>query len=234
MNSLELVIAAVAVAGVPALWYEAQKRLSLLPEREWSFTASLLIVLPVTTGGIVLLVPFAPEIEWTGPEILDTVLILATSPILWGIAILVGIVSQLSGVGIQAADITPWEESETTDERTHLGPSPWLMIPLLSLVGGAEELLFRGVVLIWLVDGVGVALGIGLNAVLFGLYHYPNSVDSVREIDGEALKEMSLSGIGGLVLAALYIYTGNLLVPLLGHALHNAGLGYVLYARSNS
>jgi membrane protease YdiL (CAAX protease family) len=234
MNILALLLAAVAVAAVPSLWYEVQKRLSLLPERAWSFTASLLIVLPGTTGVILILIPFAPVIEWGRPEILDTVLILATSPILWGIAILVGIFSQLIGFAIQSADINAFEKSETTDEGTESGPTPWLMIPLMSLVGGAEELLFRGIVLIWLVDGLGIVVGILLNGVLFGLYHYPNSVDSVRKIDGEAVKEMSLSGTGGLVFAALYIYTGNLLVPLFGHALHNAGLGYFLYAQSNS
>ncbi len=233
MNAQELFFAAVAVAAVPVLWYEVQRRLSLLPEREWTFTASLLIILPGTTGVMLVLVPFTPGIGWGHPDVLDTVLILVTSPILWGIALLVGVLSQSMGLAIQSADVNPWEESKTTDEETHTGPSPYLMIPLLSLVGGAEELLFRGIILIWLVDGFGVLLGLVLNAVLFGFYHYPNSVDTVREIDGVAVKEMLLSGIGGLVLAALYLYTGNLLVPLFGHALHNAGLGYFFYARSN-
>lgn len=230
MNPLALLLAAVAVAAVPIFWYEVQKRLSLLPERKESFTASLLIVLPTTTGVILLLVPFAPVIEWGHPDTLDTVLVLATSPILWGIGILVGILSRLIG----SADINPFEESDAMDEGTESGPASWLMIPLMSLTGGAEELLFRGIVLIWLVDGLGIVVGILLNGVLFGLYHYPNSVDSVRKIDSEAVKEMSVSGAGGLVFAALYIYTGNLLVPLLGHTLHNAGLGYFLYAQSNS
>jgi membrane protease YdiL (CAAX protease family) len=108
------------------------------------------------------------------------------------------------------------------------------MVPLGSLVGGAEELLFRGIVLVWLVDTLGVAGGLVLNGVLFGLYHYPNSVESIREIDGSAIKEMSISGLGGIVLGSLYLWTSNLLVPLAGHTLHNAGLFYYQYTRTDS
>ncbi len=234
MNRFGLFLVAVAVAAIPMLWFEVEKRLSLLPERDWSFTASLLIVLPGTTGIVLISAPFAPEIEWGRPETLDVFLILATSPTLWGLGILMGVFSHLIGFAIQAADINPWEENETTDASTHTGPSPWLLIPVGSLVGGAEELLFRGIVLIWLIDGFGTTFGLLLNGLLFGLYHYPNSVDSVRKINSEAMREMSLSGVGGIVLGVFYLYTGNLLVPLVGHALHNAGLFYVLYAQTNS
>jgi membrane protease YdiL (CAAX protease family) len=234
MNSLGLFLAAVAVAAIPMLWFEMEKHLSLLPEREWSFTASLLIVLPGTTGLVLISVPFTPEIEWARPDMFGIFLMLATSPVLWGLGILIGVFSHLIGFVIQVADINPWEKSETTDANTHTSPSPWLLIPVGSLVGGAEELLFRGIILIWLTDGFGILLGLLLNGILFGLYHYPNSVDSLREINGEAIREMSLSGAGGVILGAFYLYTDNLLVPLVGHALHNAGLFYVLYVRTNS
>lgn len=234
MHSLELLLAAVAVTAIPLVWYEVNKRLSLLPAREWTFTASLLIVLPGTTALVLVLIPFAPAIEWGRPEMVDMVLILATSPLLWGLGILIGMLAHLFGFAMQAADINPWEESETGDGPTHSGPSPWVMIPVGSLVGGAEELLFRGIVLIWLVEGFGIVLGLLLNGVLFGVYHYPNSADSIRDIDGEGIQEMSVSGAGGIALGALYLYTGNLLVPLVGHALHNAGLFYLLYARAGS
>jgi len=234
MNSLGLLLAAIAGAAVPMLWFEVEKRLSLLPDRAWSFTASLLIILPGTTGLVLAVIPFAPEIEWGRPETLDIVLILVTSPVLWGLAILIGMLSQLVGFAIQSADINPWKESETADANTHSGPSFWVMVPVGSLVGGAEELLFRGIVLIWLVDGFGVVLGLLLNGILFGLYHYPNSVNSARAVDSDALQEMSISGFGGVLFGVLYLYAGNLLVPFVGHALHNTGLFYVLYTRRNS
>jgi len=97
MNSLGLFLAAVAVAAIPMLWFEMEKHLSLLPEREWSFTASLLIVLPGTTGLVLISVPFTPEIEWARPDMFGIFLMLATSPVLWGLGILIGVFSHLIG-----------------------------------------------------------------------------------------------------------------------------------------
>jgi len=197
MNSVGLVLAAVAVAAIPLVWFEVETRLSVFPERAWSFTASLLFVLPGTTGLVLVVVPFAPEIQLGRPATLDIVLTLVTSPVLWGLGMLLGAVSRLIGVAMQAADINPWEADGTADAGTHTGASPWLMIPLGALVGGAEELLFRGIILSWLIDGLGIVLGLLLNGMLFGLYHYPNSVDSARKINRDAMQEMSLSGAGG-------------------------------------
>jgi len=234
MNSLLLIFAAVVVSTIPVVWFEFAKGFRAFSARRWSITAGLLFVLPGATGFVLVVVPFAPVIEWGQPGTHEIGLILATSPLLWGLAVLIGIFSKLTGVAIQAADIDPWEETDTEDTSGLAGPSPWLMVPLGSLVGGAEELLFRGIVLVWLVDTLGVAGGLVLNGVLFGLYHYPNSVESMREIDGSAIKEMSISGLGGIVLGILYLWTSNLLVPLAGHTLHNAGLFYYLYTRTDS
>lgn len=234
MTPLVAIFAATVVSLLPIVWFELYKRTIHDSSKPLRFTASLLIVLPGLTGLVLLSVPFAPEIKWRTPGIIDIGLMFATSPLLWGLAICIGILSKVTGVVIQTADINPWQVENSENMPATSGPSPWIAIPVGALVGGAEELLFRGVVLIWLVDGVGIVSGLLLNGVLFGLYHYPNSVDSFRAIDGKVIQEMSISGAGGVILGLLYLGTGNLLVSLVGHALHNAGLFYLLYARSDS
>lgn len=233
MSTVTPLLAAIAASLIPMVWFETYKQSRFL-SNQVSYTATLLVVLPGTTGAVLLLVPFAPVVQWGAPALLDFGLILATSPLLWGLAIVLGIVSKLTGKVVQTADINPWgsDDSETADETRQ--PSPLILIPLGAAVGGAEELLFRGVVFAWLVDGLGVVAGLLLNGVLFGLYHYPNSVDSPREIDSDAIEEMAVSGAGGVLLGGLYFVTGNLVVPIVGHALHNVGLFYLLYARGDT
>jgi membrane protease YdiL (CAAX protease family) len=233
MSTVASLLAAIAASLVPMVWFETYKQSRFL-SNQVSYTATLLVVLPGTTGAVLLLVPFAPVVQWSVPDLLDFGLVLAASPLLWGVAIVLGIISKLTGKVIQTADINPWESdgSETSGETRQ--PSPLVLIPLGAAVGGAEELLFRGVVFAWLVDGLGIAIGLVLNGVLFGLYHYPNSVDSPREIDSDAVEEMAVSGVGGVLLGGLYFVTGNLIVPIAGHALHNTGLFYLLYARGDT
>ena len=99
------------------------------------------------------------------------------------------------------------------------------------LVGPAEELLFQGVIQALLIDAVGAVPGLVGMGVLFGLYHYPNSVDSVESTDANALGKMAVSGAGDVVLGVLYLVTGDLLVSIVGRSIHDTGLFIYLHLR---
>jgi uncharacterized protein len=86
-----------------------------------------------------------------------------------------------------------------------------LIIALLAGLG--EEMLFRGILQAWVTDKVGgpygIGVGLGLSAAIFGLLH---SVTPTYAL---------LAGGIGLYLGALWLVTGNLLVPITAHALYD-------------
>lgn len=184
-------------------------------------TAVLELLLLCTAGAVIIGVPEPPAVRWAVPDMIDVGLILATSPLLWVVGILVGLLSHTVGVDISSADI---------DSEGRLGPA---VVVALVLVGPAEELLFRGLVQPLLVERFGLPFGVTTMGVLFGLYHYPNSVEAFGEFDAAAAGEMAISGIGGIVLGGLYVLSGNLLVPMIGHSLHDAGLFIYLEYRDD-
>lgn len=69
----------------------------------------------------------------------------------------------------------------------------------------AEEFLFRGLILNWLVAGFGFWKGIGLSSLIFGIFH------------------LNFFGafLFAVVASLLYLKTGNLLVPILLHIFNN-------------
>jgi uncharacterized protein len=81
------------------------------------------------------------------------------------------------------------------------------------LAGLGEEMLFRGIVQAWVADKVGapygLGLGLGIAAVIFGLFH---SITPTYAI---------LAGCIGLYLGAIWLATDNLLVPITCHALYD-------------
>jgi uncharacterized protein len=81
------------------------------------------------------------------------------------------------------------------------------------LAGLGEEMLFRGIVQSWVADKVGGSYGLGIglafSAVIFGLMH---SITPTYAI---------LAGCIGLYLGAIWLVTGNLLVPITIHALYD-------------
>ncbi len=90
---------------------------------------------------------------------------------------------------------------------THAG---WREVALLSLAAGVgEEMLFRGLLQQGLsnVWGSGVALVVA--SATFGVLHWLTPGYAV------------LAGLGGLYLGALYLATGNLLVPMVVHAAYD-------------
>ncbi len=81
------------------------------------------------------------------------------------------------------------------------------------LAGMGEELLFRGIVQSWAADKAGGAYGAGIglavSAAIFGLLH------------GVTFTYALLAGGIGLYLGAMWLATGNLLVPITSHALYD-------------
>ena len=90
------------------------------------------------------------------------------------------------------------------------------MVALALTAGIAEEALFRGVVQGGLTDLVGWLPALLIASVLFGVVHWLTGLYAL------------LAGVVGLYLGGLYLLTGNLLVPIVVHALYDmVALGYL-------
>jgi len=106
-------------------------------------------------------------------------------------------------------------------------PFIFVLLGTLSLlvVGPTEELLFRGIIQTRLRETFGVASGLTIATALFAVIH----ITSYGSLAGGALG-VSVLFLVGIVLAAAYEYTGNLVVVAVMHGLFNATqatLGYV-------
>jgi uncharacterized protein len=88
---------------------------------------------------------------------------------------------------------------------------------LISMVGGlGEELLFRGLIQAALVNWFSIAVGIGIASLLFGLAHIITPTYAL------------LATIIGAYFGGLALYTNDLLVPILAHAVYDfAALAYL-------
>lgn len=94
------------------------------------------------------------------------------------------------------------------------------VVLLSALAGLGEELLFRGVLQAWLAGMTGPWTAVVLGGVVFGLAHYLSRAYFV------------LATCMGLYLGALYQLSGNLLLPVLVHALYDAiAIAYLLHRR---
>ena len=89
-------------------------------------------------------------------------------------------------------------------------------IAILSLIAGiGEELLFRGVVQLGLTGWIGDVGALVVASVMFGVAHFITPAYFV------------LATVMGAYLGGLYFWTGNLLLPILVHALYDfLALGY--------
>ncbi len=91
------------------------------------------------------------------------------------------------------------------------------------LLAAGEEMIFRGVILQWMVQVLdsGPVYAVLVSSVLFGLFHVI------------ARKRLALFSIWavweGAVLGLLYLYTGSLLVAAAVHAAHDI-LGFTVFA----
>jgi uncharacterized protein len=80
---------------------------------------------------------------------------------------------------------------------------------LATLAGLAEEILFRGVVQVAIARVVPEVAALVLASIAFGLAHFITRAYAL------------LAGIAGLYLGTLFLAQGNLLVPVVAHALYD-------------
>ena len=94
--------------------------------------------------------------------------------------------------------------------RPLLGPWPlWQLAVISALAGLFEELLFRGVLQAGLTPRVGPVLAIIAASLLFGLVH------------PLTWAYLLLATLIGAYLGGLYYWSGNLLVPIVAHAVYD-------------
>jgi membrane protease YdiL (CAAX protease family) len=104
---------------------------------------------------------------------------------------------------------------------------PPLVVVMFLVVGLCEEFLYRGVVQNRLRERLPAAAAVALAAVIFAVVH----VVAVAGSPGAVAVTLSVLLVPGVVLGAVYEYTGNLVVPWLLHSTHNSILlGALLYA----
>jgi uncharacterized protein len=108
--------------------------------------------------------------------------------------------------------------------RPLLGPCTIIDLALISIAAGVgEELLFRGVIQGAAMRSMGLAPGIAVASVLFGLAHPITPAYTV------------LAAVMGAYLGLLWVATDNLLAAIVTHALYDfMALVYLLHGRASS
>lgn len=137
-----------------------------------------------------------------------------------GFGLVAGIIALFTayGVNIVLALITGTEEPvEQQLLQDALGGGVTLLLAGVIAVIVApivEEVVFRGVLFRALADRIGLWVGAIISSALFALIH----------IEVVTSQPIALGGLFavGLALALAFHYTGNLLVPVIGHAVFNA------------
>jgi len=106
-----------------------------------------------------------------------------------------------------------------------------VLVPLsILVVGPAEEFLFRGVVQSYLDGAFSRAPAVVLTSVLFALVHVPTTWLATPDPVAVSMTLVVLFGLS-VLLGYLYVWTENLVVPILVHGLYDAllfGLAYLV------
>jgi len=134
---------------------------------------------------------------------------------LWG---LVGTLPMLALLAV--LEVVNWRPVAELREVVACNVTPMFMplsvaeLAVISLSAGiGEEMLFRGVLqaapMQWLQAPWGIIAGMALASVLFGLCHFVTRTYAV------------LAGLMGVYFGVLFLLTGNLLSPVIAHALYD-------------
>jgi membrane protease YdiL (CAAX protease family) len=94
------------------------------------------------------------------------------------------------------------------------------LVLLAALAGIGEELLFRGVIQIWLAERLPVLLALAGASVLFGVGHWLSWSYAV------------LATMIGAYLGVVFLLSGNLLAPIVAHAAYDVVALFVLARRA--
>ena len=95
------------------------------------------------------------------------------------------------------------------------------IVILALLAGGGEELLFRGVIQVWLAERAPVWLALAVASLLFGAGHWLSASYAV------------LASFIGAYLGILFLVSGNLLAPVIAHAVYDVVALLVLARRAS-
>lgn len=80
---------------------------------------------------------------------------------------------------------------------------------LAAFAGAAEEVVFRGVLQVWLARSMPDGVALLLAAALFGVAHSLTRAYAL------------LAALGGVYLGVLFWFTGNLFIPIMAHAAYD-------------
>jgi len=102
---------------------------------------------------------------------------------------------------------------------------PVLVVVMFLVVGPCEEVLYRGIVQQRLRERLSVAPAIAIAAAVFAAVH----VVALAGSPSAMAVTIVVLFFPGLVLGAVYEYTGNIVVPALLHSIHNSVLVTLLF-----
>ena len=103
----------------------------------------------------------------------------------------------------------------------HLADASAGGIVILALLAGVgEELLFRGVIQVWLAERAPVWLALSVASLLFGAGHWLSASYAM------------LASFIGAYLGILFLMSGNLLAPVIAHAVYDVVALFVLARRA--
>ncbi|MFB6218415.1 MAG: lysostaphin resistance A-like protein, partial [Halobacteriaceae archaeon] len=107
---------------------------------------------------------------------------------------------------------------------------PWLVPPMLLVLGPGEELLFRGIIQGSLRERFSAPAAI----VLAGLMFAPAHITALAGSPEAVLVTITILFVPSLVFGAVYEHTDNIVVPSLVHGLYNSTLLVLLYVAATS
>jgi membrane protease YdiL (CAAX protease family) len=87
--------------------------------------------------------------------------------------------------------------------------TPWRIFAISLAAGVSEELLFRGFAQSWTIEQYGMLAGLAGPSVVFGLLHARNAAYA------------AIAGLVGLYLGMLFVITGDLVAPIVTHAIYD-------------
>ncbi|MDH5493813.1 MAG: CPBP family intramembrane metalloprotease [Myxococcales bacterium] len=149
--------------------------------------------------------------------------VLGLEPIRWRILLLAfgaGLSAQLplTEIGNIARERWPLELSEQLRHAQLVGPAGWIaafggVFAFVLIAPIFEELLFRGLLLRFLIEGYGRGTGILLSSLLFGLIHVDPAVIITASMAGWLFAELRLRS--GSIWPAIGLHAGINALPLL-------------------
>jgi membrane protease YdiL (CAAX protease family) len=178
------------------------------------FLAVIAGLISVTIGSMVFQgVGWSASIGWETSWLIATIALVRILPS--GIDHDISWSSSLRGLGLDWPELLfagyiLWSVLMELGAATFLS-SMWGPLGLALSVGAAEEMIFRVIVLGWLVSKLDVPVALTLSAFVFGVAH-------LNELSMLGLMSVLPQFAGGMVLGACYLRTRNPVGPILAHA----------------